>query len=263
MSRFTTLYSGSSGNAGVAEHEGRFLLIDMGGSCKMTVAGLQELGLSPQNLGGILVTHEHSDHIKGLNVFLKRFPVPVYGSVATLEALWQMEAVPETTELIGVDEREEDVEGFVVKGFATSHDSAGCCGFRITMPNGKVMAIATDLGEMNNTVFSNLHGAQLVALEANYDPEMLLRGPYPYYLKKRIDSPRGHLSNQDSAATVAALLAAGTQNIALCHLSKENNHPNYVHDAISHALLAAGIQQPQDTTIQISRRYEVSPWMEF
>lgn len=263
MSRFTTLYSGSSGNAGVVEHDGRFLLVDMGGSCKMTVTGLAELDLTPQTLGGILVTHEHSDHIKGLKVFLKRFPVPVYGSAATLQALWHMEAVPETTEMIAVDGREEDVAGFVVKGFATSHDSAGCCGFHIRMPDGRTMAIATDLGEMTSTVFSHLHGAHLVALEANYDPEMLRSGPYPYYLKKRIASPRGHLSNQDSAAAVAALLAAGTKKVALCHLSKENNLPCYVQDAIASALLTAGIQQPSDAVIQVSSRYTVSPWMEF
>lgn len=263
MSRFTTLYSGSSGNAGVAEHDGRFLLIDMGGSCKATLAGLAQLELSPRDLQGILVTHEHIDHIKGLKVFLKRFPVPVYGSVATLQALWQMEAVPETTELIGVDERDEDLDGFVVRGFATSHDSAGCCGFRIAMPDGREMAIATDLGEMTNTVFTNLHGANLVALEANYDTDMLLRGPYPYYLKKRIDSPRGHLSNQDSAATVAALIAAGTNNIALCHLSKENNHPVHVQHAIDGALATAGISGLENCNIQVSKRFEVSPWMAF
>lgn len=263
MSRFTTIYSGSSGNCGVVEHNGQFLLIDMGGTCKATLAGISELGLSLKNLQGILVTHEHSDHIKGLQVFLKKYDLPVYGSAATLQAVWQMNAVPETTQMIAVDEREEEVGDFVVKGFATSHDSAGCCGFRIIMPDKKIMALATDLGVMTNTVFSNLQGAQLVALEANYEPEVLMRGPYPYHLKKRIDSPQGHLSNPESARTVIELLKSGTTKVAFCHLSKENNHPLYVQTAIERALLDHKIQRTDEMVFQISNRTTVSPWIEF
>lgn len=263
MSRFTTLYSGSSGNAGVVEHENDFLLLDMGGTCKATLAGIAELEMDPKRLQGILVTHEHSDHIKGLNVFLKKYPVPIYGSVATLQAIWEMSAVPETTEMIAVDDREEQVGVFVIKGFETSHDSAGCCGFRIVMPNGKIMALATDLGEMTNTVFSNLQGTDLVALEANYEPEMLRKGKYPYYLKQRIDSPRGHLSNHDSARTVVELLKNGTKKIAFCHLSHENNHPLYVQTAVERAMLDHKVEREDDMVFQISKRSSVSPWIEF
>lgn len=263
MPRFTTLYSGSSGNAGVVEQDGRFLLVDMGGSCRSTLQAMQAVGLEPQNLQGILVTHEHSDHIKGLKVFLKRFPVPLYAGIATLEALWQMDAVPECAELIAVDGRSEDIEGFEVTGFATSHDAAGCCGFRIKTPGGAVMSIATDLGVVTEDVMEHLRGSSLVALEANYDHDRLFKGRYPYYLKQRIASPRGHLRNEDSAAVVAQLITEGCRGVALCHLSVENNHPDLVRTAIERALFAAGMHQMTDCQVQIAPRFEPGKWMEF
>ena len=263
MPRFTTLYSGSSGNAGVIEQDGSYLLVDMGASCRSTMAGLAAIGLEISGLKGILVTHEHSDHIRGLNVFLKRVPVPVYAGIATLEALWQMDAVPESTELIAVDGRSEDIEGFEVTGFPTSHDAAGCCGYRVKTPSGAVMAIATDLGLITDDVMTYLQNAALVALEANYDRDKLYKGRYPYYLKKRIDSPRGHLCNDVSAATVARLIKEGCNRVALCHLSAENNHPDLVRTAIEQALFASGQQLPPEGIVQISRRYEPSDWMDF
>lgn len=263
MPRFTTLYSGSSGNAGVLEEDGRFLLIDMGAACRKTVNGLGELGLDPQNLAGVLVTHEHIDHVRGLQVFLKKYPVPVYAGLATLDALWQGGFVPPGNELVAVDGRREELAGFMVQGFATSHDAAGCCGFRITTPKGGVMALATDLGKMTSEVFSALHGAQLVALEANYDREMLRTGSYPPYLKRRIASPRGHLSNDDSAATVAQLAATGCRHFMMCHLSLENNMPEHVRKAVDEALYEMGLSGRENCTVQIARRHEVSDWIEF
>ncbi len=263
MPRFITLYSGSSGNSCVIEQDGRYLMIDMGGSCKATVNALASVGLEPSRLEGILVTHEHSDHIKGLKVFLKKHNLPVFGSAATLDAISNMEAVPDYTELVAIDGRKEDIAGFKVLGFDTSHDSAGCNGFYVETPAGTSMALATDLGMMTAEVLQYLSKAQLVALEANYDRDMLYAGRYPYFLKKRIESPRGHLSNTDSAATVAALVAKGCRQLTMCHLSHENNHPVLVQQAIEMALQDAGMEMPQDCTVQIARRYEPGNWMEF
>lgn len=263
MARFTTLYSGSSGNAAIAEHDGRFLLIDMGASCRATVNALASIGLSPQNLSGILVTHEHSDHIKGLNVFLKKHSVPLYASAATLDVLDERGIAPPATEMIAVDGRCEDIDGFMVEGFSTSHDAAGCCGFRIQMPDGTSMALATDLGVMTDEVYHHLSSVQMVALEANYDLQELRTGPYPYYLKKRIESPYGHLSNTDSAATVASLVANGCRRVALCHLSEQNNTPSMVRRAMDSAFFSMGMPVPEDCILQVSRRHEVSPWIEF
>lgn len=263
MPRFTTLYSGSSGNAAVVEQGGSYILVDMGSCCRTTVAALAKVGLEPEGLAGILITHEHSDHIKGLMVFLKRYPVPVYASNATLQELARMNAVPPGTALIQADGKFFDVADFKVKSFATSHDAAGCCGYRIMAPGGSVMAIATDLGVITDSVLKHLRNANLVALEANYDIEQLRHSPYPYYLKRRISSVRGHLSNVDCADVVAKLVAEGCRKMAFCHLSKENNHPNLVLDAVNSALFREGIALPEDCVLQVAHRYDVSPWIDF
>lgn len=263
MARFITLCSGSSGNTAVVEEEGRFLLVDIGLSCRSALRAIEAVGLSSEGLSGLLITHEHSDHIKGLTVFVKRTGVPVFASAATLDALWQHDAFPPAAELVAMEGAGRSVQGFSVSAFATSHDAAGPCGYRITTPGGAVMAIATDLGMMTEEVFRQLQGAGLVALEANYDPGMLRNGPYPPVLKKRIASPRGHLSNHDSAAVVAALVAGGCRRVALCHLSVENNHPGYVQEALDQAFQASGRPCPHDCAIQISPRYDPGEWMEF
>ncbi len=263
MARFVTLCSGSSGNAAVVEEDGAYLLIDLGLSCRAALTKLGGLGLLQGGLQGLLLTHEHSDHIKGVEVFTRRLTPPVFASAATLDALWMAGKLPDAAELIAVDDRSDEAGVFRVEGFATSHDAAGCCGFFITTPKGATMALATDLGVLTESVFCRLQQAQLVALEANYDPEMLRRGPYPAILKKRIASPRGHLSNPDSAAAVAALVAGGCRKVALCHLSEENNHPALVQQALEAAFTASGYPCPEGCDIQIPPRHEVGRWMAF
>lgn len=262
--RFTTLYSGSSGNAALIEQEGRCLLVDIGASCRATLGAVGSVGLSHDSVAGVLITHEHIDHIRGLEVFLRRVPVPVFASAATLDWLWQQGALPSAAELVAVEGRSAEVDGFTVAGFPTSHDAAGCCGFRVTTPSGAQMAIATDLGEITEPVFQSLVGASLVALEANYDKDMLRLGRYPAYLKKRISSKVGHLSNEDSAAALAALLAGGCKKVALCHLSEENNRPELALAALERALAACGrTAGALGADIQVAPRHTPGYWMEF
>lgn len=262
MAFFTTLYSGSSGNCGVVWCGEKYLLIDMGKSCRTTLTALKSLGFGPAGLAGILITHEHVDHVSGLQVFLKKYPVPVYSSAATLDDLTEQGILPEGVEKIALDGRREDVDGFGVSAFVTSHD-VPCCGFRIQTPDGKTMAIATDLGILTPTVHENLSGADLVALEANYDLEMLRTGPYPYYLKRRIESARGHLSNDECAAKLLELMQEGCRKFALCHMSKENNTPDHVLGTLKRTLFAAGVRPEAGTFVQVQLRNEVSPPLEF
>lgn len=262
MARFTTLYSGSSGNSAVAESNGRFLLLDMGGSCKATVQSLQEVGLSPQGLDGILISHEHSDHIKGLKVFLKKFPVPVYASAATVSALWRMDAVPPSADLFIMEEETQQVGSFMVEGFNLPHDAAGCMGFTIQTQES-CMTIATDLGFLHPSVFKKMQKSSLVALESNYDSHMLRTGPYPYALKRRIESERGHLPNHEASQAVVSLVASGCRRIALCHLSNENNSPYLVKQAMDQAFFAAGQRPPEDLILQVAPRYKPGVWMDF
>lgn len=264
MACFTTLYSGSSGNCAFLEEGGRFVLVDMGKSARATHRALAQLGAQAKQLCGILVTHEHSDHVAGLAVFLKHSPVPVYGTRATLQALARRGCVPPGTQLVPTDGcGEVDVGGFAVQSFSTSHDSADCCGFRVRTPQGKTLAIATDLGYVSDEVLANLYLADMVALEANYDLHMLMHGPYPYYLKTRIASKKGHLCNEECAATLAKLMAAGCKRFSLCHISQENNAPALALQSVQAALLQSGTAPAPDAVVQAARRHEVSPVFEF
>ncbi len=189
MSEFISLYSGSSGNSSVVRCGDHYLIIDMGKGVRTTGAALKSLGLNIADCDGILVTHEHSDHVKGLSTFLKKNPLPVYGGADTLDFLDANGIVPPTCELNTLSSREEDIGAFGVQAFPTSHD-VPCVGYRIHTPDGKTMTLATDLGVLTPPVHEALSGCDLVALESNYDLHMLRSGPYPYYLRARIESAR-------------------------------------------------------------------------
>ena len=263
MSEFISLYSGSSGNSSVARCGVRYLIVDMGKGVRTTGAALKELELNISDCDGILVTHEHSDHVKGLSTFLKKYPLPVYGAEETLEFLDANGVVPATCDMTALTPgREEDIGVFGVKAFPTSHD-VPCCGYRIRTPDGRVMALATDMGVLTEVVIDNLSGCDLVAMEANYDAFSLHGGPYPYYLKVRIASDRGHLDNRACAAEILDLIQEGCKKFALCHLSQANNSPELALTAVYNVLLDAGIRPGRDVLIQAQERNDISPYIEF
>ena len=263
MAYFTTLYSGSSGNCALIRSEDKYLLIDMGKSCRTTLTALKSLGLAVSDCVGILVTHEHSDHVAGLDTFLKKYPLPVYGAEETLEFLDANGVVPATCDMTALTPgREEDIGVFGVKAFPTSHD-VPCVGYRIHTPDEKTMTIATDLGVLTPAVHEALSGCDLVALESNYDLHMLRSGPYPYYLRARIESVRGHLSNDECSAKLLELIQSGCKKFALCHLSQENNTPSLALQTVFTTLGAAGVVPEKDCIVQAQRRNEVSPALEF
>lgn len=262
MALFTTLYSGSSGNCALIREGSKYLLVDMGKSCRITLKALRTLELPVQDCAGILVTHEHSDHVSGLDTFLRSYSVPVYGRADTLDMLDSRGTLPPAIEAIAVDGRTEEIGGFSVTAFPTSHD-VPCCGYRIRTPGGSNMCIATDLGVLTPVVQQNLAGCDLVALEANYDRFSLQGGPYPYYLKVRINSDRGHLDNRACAAEILELLQDGCKKFALCHLSQANNTPELAMTTIYNTLLTAGVVPGPDVIIQAQSRNEISPYIEF
>ena len=265
MAEFISLYSGSSGNCSVVRSGGAYLLVDMGKGVRVTTGALREAGLDASDCRGILVTHEHSDHVKGLGTFLKRHPLPVYGAGPTLAALEAAGLLPAACPvcLLDPDRGEEaDVAGFGVRAFPTSHD-VPCVGYRITTPDGKTMAIATDLGTLTPAVHAALDGCDLVALESNYDPYMLHNGPYPYYLRARIEGPRGHLSNDECSEKLLELVQGGCEKFALCHLSQENNTPALALQTVFTTLGAGSVVPGKDCVVQAQRRSEISPALEF
>ena len=174
MARYISLYSGSSGNCSVVEENGKFILIDMGKSARLTNKALTELGLDIKNLQGILVSHEHTDHTAGLKVFLKNLRVPVYTGWATADYLTARDMIPAHIEVNDIDFSGFNIGDFYVKGFETPHDSVGCMGFRIATEKGRKMSIATDLGFVTEDIFNSLRNVDLSVVESNYDVQMNL-----------------------------------------------------------------------------------------
>ena len=224
MAYFTTLYSGSSGNCGLVRCGDQYLLIDMGKSCRTTLTALKSLGLAVSDCAGILITHEHIDHVKGLAMFAKKTEVPVFASCGTVSALCAKEAVFEGRLTAFESGEAFSVGDISVRSFATPHDAADSVGY-ILESDGYRFGFATDLGFVPQSAAALLRGCETVVLESNHDPHMLQAGPYPYALKQRVAGPNGHLSNPDCAVFAAFLADNGTRKLVLAHLSEKNNMP--------------------------------------
>ena len=189
MLNFCSLYSGSSGNSLYLETENTKLLVDAGVSSKKIETALTNLDVEPGSIDGILITHEHSDHVQGLGTFAKKFDIPVFVNQKTLDAIpKQKEKIPEKNiNKIKIEEKFE-IGDIQIKSFSIPHDAANPCGFNIFKDNKKI-SIATDIGHMTNGILKNLQDSIFILLESNYDPEVLKFSRYPYPVKARIAGP--------------------------------------------------------------------------
>lgn len=262
MSRICPLYSGSSGNCTYLGGGKDGILIDAGVSCRKILSGLQQIDVDPGQIRAILVTHEHTDHIKGLRILLKKLPVPVYGSRETLEYIEQNDLVPPTAELREIADTME-IARMEITPFDTSHDCAHSLGFRIHMADDRLVGYATDTGCITDAVDRGLSGCDVVVLESNYDRGMLQSGRYPYHLKRRIASPKGHLSNEDCATQIARLVKSKATRFILAHLSRENNLPDIAYQSSLSQLLLEQMKPGIDFTLDVASRYEVSRMLTF
>ena len=233
--RLLPVASGSTGNCMLVELEGRRILIDLGVTAKMLFSALSANGLSWQDIEAVLVTHTHTDHVKGLDVCMKKMTAPLYMSGTSKERLdcKQAGVIPYYRTI-------EILPGVKVTAFRTSHDCLGSVGFRIEVGN-TVLGYATDLGVVTDDILDLLSGADLVVIEANHEEELLLSGPYPAFLKKRILSDHGHLSNDSCAEAAARLAERGTKHFFLAHLSQENNRPELALDCVRKATAGMGV----------------------
>lgn len=263
MAKYISLYSGSSGNCSVVEENGKFILIDMGKSARFTNNALNSLGLDLKNLQGILVSHEHSDHISGLKVFLKKVKVPVFTGAATADYMIENMLIPDDIQVNDINFSGADIGPFHVYGFDTPHDSVGCMGFRIHTDKGSSMSIATDLGFVSESIFNNLGNVNLAVVESNYDVQMLKNGPYPHYLKVRVSSDSGHLSNVQSSRTTVRLIESGVKKIHLCHLSENNNTPRLALSRVATTASSLGIKIEKDVSVKTNRRNDITSPTEF
>lgn len=231
--------SGSSGNCTLVSEGDTHILIDAGISAKRIRTGLQEQGLTMNDVDGVLITHEHSDHIRGLAVLLRRDPAPVYALPAVATVLRGQ--MPEHAHLLReiAPECAFSLGTVAVTPFCTPHDAAGSCGYRLD-GCGSSFGFCTDLGELTDPVRAALRGVDCAVIEANHDLAMLRGGPYPAFLKRRILSDHGHLSNDGAGALAAFLAENGARSLILGHLSRENNTPKKALETVACALRAAG-----------------------
>lgn len=232
----TTLASGSSGNCTLISQGATHILVDAGISCRRIATALQGSGLRLEDLTGICITHEHSDHISGLATLTKKHRIPLYATSGTARQLCCRIAFLEDLIHDFQPGARFSIGGLTVETFPTLHDTAQPCGFAFS--NGeKKAAVVTDLGIVTEAVTQGIRGASVLVVEANHDVECLKSGPYPYYLKERILGERGHLSNEAGAALARTAARDGAHTIILAHLSAENNTPALARNAAERALL--------------------------
>ena len=249
--RIAVLASGSSGNAILISSDSTSVLVDAGISARRLVRGAGELGVLPESIDAVLVTHEHTDHVAGLSTLTRRLGLPVVASRGTHAAI--RPRVAEVSARVEVEAGGEHVIGdLAIKPFATSHDCAEPLGFAITDGETRTV-IATDLGVVGRNVRRHLLEADCAVLEFNHDERMLLDGSYPWPLKQRILSNVGHLSNATAAEELKRAGDAPLSLLILAHLSRENNHTDLAREAARAALERAG---RDDVRVVVAHRSE-------
>ncbi len=238
MFKFSNLYSGSSGNCSYVESDNSKILIDCGVSCKKINEGLSSIGVNFEDIDAIMLTHEHSDHVKGLQVTCKKYNIPIYASEGTFKGIKQ--EIPDNSKNCFKVNEKFELGDLVIFPFSIPHDASDPCGFNIFY-QGQKISIATDIGHITNDIMSKLEGSSFLLLESNYEPEMLKCSKYPYSLKRRILGPNGHLSNDDAGIAIGSLMKSGIDNIMLGHLSRENNFPELAYKTVVESLISKHI----------------------
>ncbi|QGG48938.1 MBL fold metallo-hydrolase [Heliorestis convoluta] len=280
--RYTTIASGSSGNAIYVEHKESRILVDAGLSGKKIEKGLQEAGVDPSSIDAIVVTHEHIDHVRGVGVLARRYGYPVYATEGTWQGMSSKigEVKEEQIYTIQVDDK-VTIKDLEVETFPTPHDARQSIGLTFDDGNSR-LGIATDIGYVTQAMGRKLLGCEALIFESNHDRQMLLQGPYPERLKRRVDSKEGHLSNEEAGRVLTKLCDGGTQQIMLAHLSAENNRPEIAVDTVKEVLQQEGYsvkawkkheeqgclftekenKKAADLRLTVAPRYEIHPMEE-
>ena len=238
MLNFCSLYSGSSGNCLFVETVNTKILIDAGVSLKKIENALESLNVTPSDLDGVIVTHEHSDHIQSVGNISKKYNIPIFATSKTFNAM------PKQCEKISSNNKKNinicenfSIGDIDILPFSIPHDAADPCGYTL-FSNNKKISIATDIGHMTNNIIKNIEGSELLLIESNYDPEVLKYTKYPFKLKERISGPKGHLSNKVAGQTIHYLINSGLKNAVLGHLSKESNFPELAYQTVIDELIS-------------------------
>ena len=216
--------------------DGRKIMIDLGVPVKTLLKTLSDNAYSCRDVDAVLITHTHSDHVKGLDVCMKQIDAPIYMSSTSKGTLMMEQAIA-----LLYGEKSEILQGLWVTAIRTSHDCPGSIGFRIETED-TCLGYITDLGVIPESTMELLFGSQCIVIESNHDVEMLRYGKYPFFLKKRILSEKGHLSNDACSEAIARFAERGTKNFLLAHLSRENNRPDLALDCARKATAGMNVQ---------------------
>ncbi len=256
---FCTLFSGSSGNAVYLAGDDGGVLIDCGMSGKQVLEAMREAGLAPGGLKALLITHEHSDHVRGAGVISRQLGIPIYATQGTWAGMEKTVGPVASKDRVVITAGESFfLSGFEVAPFSIPHDANDPVGYRFFMKRHSV-AVATDLGYFSQTVCDAISGAEVVLLESNHDPDLLKHNPhYPAQLKSRILGKKGHLSNDAGAEAALQLVRSGAKHLLLGHLSNENNTPDMAYRTTHGALTQAGVVVGEDVSLHVAARYRVS-----
>ena len=246
MAKICPLFSGSKANCTYIASKDGALLVDTGASAKATFDALCEIGEDAEKIRAILITHEHSDHIRGLKAILRKLKIPIIASSPTLNALKNMQIINDDVKYITLDCGAYQSEVGMITRFDTMHDCEGSSGYRIEFEKDCVASVCTDLGVVTPSVREAITGSNVVLLESNHDLKMLQSGPYPAELKIRIAGDRGHLSNSAAAFELASLVKNGTTRFILGHLSENNNLPALALRTSEAALMDVGAKKGND-----------------
>ena len=258
MIKFCNLYSGSSGNSTFIEANGVKLLIDAGVSCQKISKALSSINIELDEINAILITHEHIDHTKGLATISKKYNTPIY---ATSKTWSQMSDLGICDNSINVFKSNEsfNVGDVKIHPFSIPHDAVDPCAFNI-LSNDKKVTVATDIGHIEESLFEKMIGSDILLIESNYDRDTLLCGAYPYFLKKRIASDNGHLSNEDCGKLVKNLYENGVNKFILGHLSKENNFPELAYQTVLNDINSSNYNH--SFSLSVAKRDEIDNLIE-
>lgn len=256
--KFCSLSSGSSGNCQYIETDNTKILIDGGFSGKKIEGLLSSIGVDPCELDGIFITHEHIDHVRGVGVLSRRYDLPIFANANTWMGMEKtIGKIKENNIKVFTSEKDLDIRDITVCPIKIFHDALEPVGYIIYYKKNKI-SIVTDTGFVNDIMKQKMKGSNLYLMESNHDVDMLKEGSYPWALKQRVLSTRGHLSNIDAGMVLGDLVSASGEIILLGHLSQENNKPELAHKTVKDSMMNLGINVDNDLTLDLTYRDKVT-----
>lgn len=250
--KFCSLYSGSSGNCQFIKTQNTTILVDAGLSGKKIQNGIANIGEDPKNVDAIFITHEHMDHIQGAGILSRRLDIPVYANEKTWEAMSPIIGDVKSHNIKIINETVE-VGDLTLQVFDISHDAVNPVGYNIYYKNKKI-SLVTDTGCINDNIINCIKDSELLLIESNHDEDMVLIGPYPWPLKRRVLGEFGHMSNDTAGNLVSKVIKKGREIVLLGHLSKENNFPELAYKTVENILKENGIDVNPGVNLDMTYR---------